>query len=133
MDGCGLFDARGRPGSHEKHYGNFNEERGAVLHCVYHVSGFGLQPHVRRRKSLIGSGFLLSGIAVKIYSFMMGDDGPTHAIHADFFFQVVFVATAMSVVSGAVAERMKLELRLAVVFTVRHLSHSGPLVLAVAA
>src|SRR5690606_5049618 len=27
---------------------------------------------------------------------------------ADFFFQVVFVATAMSIVSGAVAERMKL-------------------------
>jgi Amt family ammonium transporter len=26
----------------------------------------------------------------------------------DFFFQVVFVATAMSIVSGAVAERMKL-------------------------
>jgi hypothetical protein len=27
---------------------------------------------------------------------------------ADFFFQVVFVATAMSIISGAVAERMKL-------------------------
>jgi Amt family ammonium transporter len=32
----------------------------------------------------------------------------TYAPAADFFFQVVFVATAMSIVSGAVAERMKL-------------------------
>jgi len=32
----------------------------------------------------------------------------SYAPSADFFFQVVFVATAMSIVSGAVAERMKL-------------------------
>jgi Amt family ammonium transporter len=32
----------------------------------------------------------------------------THSMYADFFFQMVFVATAMSVVSGAVAERKKL-------------------------
>lgn len=32
----------------------------------------------------------------------------SYSLGADFFFQVVFVATAMSIVSGAVAERMKL-------------------------
>jgi Amt family ammonium transporter len=35
-------------------------------------------------------------------------EGADHSLESDFFFQVVFVATSMSVVSGAVAERMKL-------------------------
>ena len=48
--------------------------------------------------------FLLSG-----YEVMYGWNEPeTHSMYADFFFQMVFVATAMSVVSGAVAERKKL-------------------------
>ena len=37
-----------------------------------------------------------------------GEENATYAPSADFFFQVVFVAAAMSIVSGAVAERMKL-------------------------
>ncbi|WP_417596228.1 ammonium transporter [Oceanospirillum sp.] len=51
--------------------------------------------------------------------FLIGEENATEAVLAsggdtyysarsDFFFQVVFVATAMSIVSGAVAERMKL-------------------------
>ncbi|MCK5189799.1 MAG: ammonium transporter, partial [Methylococcales bacterium] len=52
-------------------------------------------------------------------SFLLGEDNTAEAVlsskgetyyskMSDFFFQVVFVATAMSIVSGAVAERMKL-------------------------
>lgn len=37
-----------------------------------------------------------------------GEDAPYYSARADFFFQVVFAATCMSIVFGAVAERMKL-------------------------
>ncbi len=55
---------------------------------------------------MYGGDFLLSGITA---DGVAGAEEPaTYAPSADFYFQVVFVATAMSIVSGAVAERMKL-------------------------
>ena len=54
--------------------------------------------------SVASIGFLLLGYQL-MYGWTPPDD---HALWSDFFFQVVFVATAMSIVSGAVAERKKL-------------------------
>lgn len=55
-----------------------------------------------------GISFLIGGDNTTAAVIAGGDDAPYYSGMSDFFFQVVFVATAMSVVSGAVAERMKL-------------------------
>jgi len=59
----------------------------------------------------IGYNLMYGGGGAFMGDFAFALDGikyDDHSLMADFFFQVVFVATAASVISGAVAERMKI-------------------------
>jgi Amt family ammonium transporter len=80
----------------------------AISCTMYLICGYAI---------MYGGGYFLDGIAdvdsaAVLADFAAREDGfeggSIYSGASDFFFQVVFVATAMSIVSGAVAERMKL-------------------------
>lgn len=57
---------------------------------------------------MYGGGGMLIGAENTVDEVLASGGEVYYSARSDFFFQVVFVATAMSIISGAVAERMKL-------------------------
>lgn len=70
----------------------------SIASFMYYIIGYNLM--YGEGNAFIGGGAFLSSFS--------DDPGMGHSMMADFFFQVVFVATAASVISGTIAERMKL-------------------------
>jgi len=80
----------------------------AIACIMYMLVGYNIMYGDSLNSVIPGLSFLISGDNATTAVIAGGDDAPYYSNMSDFFFQVVFVATAMSVVSGAVAERMKL-------------------------
>lgn len=80
------------------------------LACImYMLIGYNIMYPAEAINSFFpGFGFFLGDDHTTAAVLAGGASAPYYSLSSDFFFQVVFVATAMSVVSGAVAERMKL-------------------------
>jgi Amt family ammonium transporter len=77
----------------------------SIASLMYMIVGYNIMYGDGVNSVIPGLSFLLGGDNT-VADAVAGD--AYYSNLADFFFQVVFVATAMSIVSGAVAERMKL-------------------------